>query len=116
PQHVRRTSCPAAVCPQSSADLPSQPHRETVMVDDHAQIMHPVAATGARGLMSAIVDARSEKFPIGELSRCSGVNIETIRYYERIKLMPPPPRAANGRRVYGPAGLRTLVFIRLARE
>ena len=67
-------------------------------------------------MMRAMVDARPDKFPIGELSKCSGVNIETIRYYERINLMSPPPRAANGRRIYGSAGLRTLVFIRRARE
>jgi MerR family mercuric resistance operon transcriptional regulator len=28
---------------------------------------------------------------IGELSRLTGVNIETIRYYERINMMPHPP-------------------------
>ena len=33
--------------------------------------------------------------PIGELSRRSGVNIETIRYYERIKMLPAPPRTAR---------------------
>ncbi len=54
--------------------------------------------------------------PIGELSRRSGVNIETIRYYERIKVLPAPPRTANGRRVYGPAETRTLAFIRRSRE
>jgi MerR family mercuric resistance operon transcriptional regulator len=54
--------------------------------------------------------------PIGELSRLSGVNIETIRYYERIKVLPSPPRTANGRRVYGPAETRTLAFIRRSRE
>ena len=54
--------------------------------------------------------------PIGELSRRSGVNIETIRYYERIKMLPAPPRTANGRRVYGPAETRTLTFIRRSRE
>ncbi len=54
--------------------------------------------------------------PIGELSRRSRVNIETIRYYERIKMLPAPPRTAGGRRVYGPAETRTLAFIRRARE
>jgi MerR family mercuric resistance operon transcriptional regulator len=54
--------------------------------------------------------------PIGELSRRSGVNIETIRYYERIKVLPAPPRAASGRRVYGSAETRTLAFIRRFRE
>ncbi len=53
---------------------------------------------------------------IGELSRRTGVNIETIRYYERIKMMPAPPRTASGRRVYGPAETRSLAFIRRSRE
>ncbi len=55
-------------------------------------------------------------FPIGELSRRTGVNIETIRYYERIGISPASPRTASGRRVYGPAERRTLTFIRRARE
>ena len=53
---------------------------------------------------------------IGELSRRTGVNIETIRYYERIKMLPAPPRTASGRRVYGSAETRTLAFIRRSRE
>ncbi len=54
----------------------------------------------------------SGAIPIGELSRQSGVNIETIRYYERIKMLPAPPRTASGRRVYGPAERFTLEEIR----
>ena len=53
---------------------------------------------------------------IGELSRRTRVNIETIRYYERIEMLPPPPRTASGRRIYGPAETRALAFIRRARE
>ena len=53
---------------------------------------------------------------IGELSRRTGVNIETIRYYERINMMPHPPRSTSGRRVYGEVETRTLAFIRHARE
>jgi MerR family transcriptional regulator, mercuric resistance operon regulatory protein len=44
------------------------------------------------------------------------VNIETIRYYERIKMLPAPPRTASGRRVYGPHEARILAFIRRSRE
>ena len=44
------------------------------------------------------------------------MNIETIRYYERIKMLPAPPRTASGRRVYGPAETRTLAFIRRSRD
>jgi MerR family mercuric resistance operon transcriptional regulator len=54
--------------------------------------------------------------PIGELSRRTGVNIETIRYYERIKMLPAPPRTASGRRVYGPTETRAIAFIRRSRE
>jgi len=66
--------------------------------------------------MRTITSLRAETFSIGELSKHSGVNIETIRYYERIKMLPAPPRAANGRRVYGPAEKRTLAFIRRSRD
>ncbi len=38
---------------------------------------------------------------IGALSEDTGVNIETIRYYERIGLLPAPPRSAGRHRLYG---------------
>jgi MerR family mercuric resistance operon transcriptional regulator len=66
--------------------------------------------------MRSITSSRPEIFSIGELSKHSGVNIETIRYYERIKMLPAPPRTANGRRVYGPTEKRTLAFIRRSRD
>lgn len=53
---------------------------------------------------------------IGALSKRTGVNIETIRYYERIKLIPPPPRTDSGRRLYGAEDVRRLTFIRNARD
>lgn len=66
--------------------------------------------------MGAITSSGAENFSIGQLSKHSGVNIETIRYYERIKMLPAPPRTASGRRIYGPAEERTLGFIRRSRE
>lgn len=57
-----------------------------------------------------------QRFPIGRLSASSGVNIETIRYYERIKLLVAPPRTPGGRRLYSEDDLRALVFIRRSRE
>lgn len=66
--------------------------------------------------MAAITTSRAEDLPIGELSRLSGVKTETIRYYEQIRMLAPPPRTAGGRRVYGSTDLRILVFIRRARE
>jgi MerR family mercuric resistance operon transcriptional regulator len=53
---------------------------------------------------------------IGALSNRTGCNIETIRYYERIGLMPPVPRTEGGHRVYGEAVARRLGFIRRTRE
>jgi MerR family transcriptional regulator, mercuric resistance operon regulatory protein len=66
--------------------------------------------------MRPITGSRAENLAIGELSRLSGVNIETIRYYERIKMLPSPPRTASGRRVFDATHLRTLAFIRRGRE
>jgi MerR family transcriptional regulator, mercuric resistance operon regulatory protein len=60
--------------------------------------------------------AKLDGIPIGELSRLSGVNIETIRYCEKIKMLRPPPRTEGGRRVYGPAEICLLAFIRRGRE
>jgi MerR family mercuric resistance operon transcriptional regulator len=66
--------------------------------------------------MRAITSSGAENISIGELSKHSGVNIETIRYYERIKMLAAPSRTASGRRVYGPAEKRTLAFIRRSRD
>lgn len=53
---------------------------------------------------------------IGMLSERTGCNIETIRYYERIELLPPPPRSQGGYRLYGAEHLKRLTFIRRSRE
>lgn len=53
---------------------------------------------------------------IGELSRRTGVNIETIRYFERVGVLATPPRTSGGRRAYGADHVRALGFIRRARE
>lgn len=66
--------------------------------------------------MRTITASRADGLPIGGLSKLTGVNIETIRYYERIKMLPLPPRTTGGRRVYDPTHLRILTFIRRSRE
>ena len=48
---------------------------------------------------------------IGKLARAGGVGVETIRFYERQGLLPPPPRSASGYRHYGPDAVRRLRFI-----
>jgi MerR family mercuric resistance operon transcriptional regulator len=58
----------------------------------------------------------AQHFAIGALSAKTGVNIETIRYYERIGLMPAPPRTEGRQRIYDAEHLRRLTFIRRSRE
>ncbi|MCI0625083.1 MAG: MerR family transcriptional regulator [Acidobacteria bacterium] len=51
---------------------------------------------------------------IGELARRTGVNIQTIRFYERCRLLRKPPRTPAGYRIYGEHDLELVVFIRKA--
>jgi MerR family transcriptional regulator, mercuric resistance operon regulatory protein len=52
----------------------------------------------------------------GVMAARTGVNIETVRYYERIGLLPEPPRSTGGHRIYDEEMLRRLNFIRRCRE
>nr|WP_297448859.1 Cd(II)/Pb(II)-responsive transcriptional regulator [Ferrovum sp.] len=52
---------------------------------------------------------------IGELGQSTGVDIETIRYYEKAGLLPKPERSSNGYRAYGSVHLERLSFIRHCR-
>lgn len=56
------------------------------------------------------------RLTIGTVARRAGSNVETVRYYERIGLLPEPPRSAGGHRLYGEGHLRRLAFIRRSRE
>ena len=59
--------------------------------------------------------AQNAGIQIGELSKRTGCNIETIRYYERIALLRAPARSAGRYRVYDTGDVRRLAFIRRAR-
>jgi MerR family transcriptional regulator, mercuric resistance operon regulatory protein len=52
----------------------------------------------------------------GQLARRTGRNLETIRYYEKIGLLPAPPRSGGGYRQYAAVHERRLRFIMRARE
>lgn len=52
---------------------------------------------------------------ISELSQATGVDVDTIRYYERAGLLLPPARETNGYRSYGAAQLERLSFVRHCR-
>jgi MerR family copper efflux transcriptional regulator len=53
---------------------------------------------------------------IGHLAKQAGVNLETVRYYERRGLLPSPPRSASGYRLFPAEAARRLKFIRRAQE
>jgi len=53
---------------------------------------------------------------IGELGRRTDTKVETIRYYERIGLIPAPARSDGGHRLYGGGHLLRLNFVRRARD
>ena len=53
---------------------------------------------------------------IGEMAKATDTSSETIRYYERIGLMPPSPRTPGGYRLYSSEGVGRLAFIRHARR
>ena len=66
--------------------------------------------------MPTITKPRAVPLTRGTLSKRTGCNIETIRYYEQIGLMPPPPRSEGGHRLYSEEHFRRLTFICRARE
>ncbi len=53
---------------------------------------------------------------IGELGQATATKVETVRYYEKIGLLPKPARTAANYRAYGPDHLARLSFIRRARD
>jgi MerR family mercuric resistance operon transcriptional regulator len=57
-----------------------------------------------------------ERLTRGALAARTGCNIETIRYYEKIGLLPAPPRSAGGHRLYGRDLVKRLGFVRRSRD
>lgn len=53
---------------------------------------------------------------IGDLGKATNTKVETVRYYERIGLLPKPSRSTGNYRTYGAAELGRLSFIRRARD
>jgi DNA-binding transcriptional MerR regulator len=52
---------------------------------------------------------------VGELAKRSGVNLETVRFYEKQRLMPKPERTSGGHRLYTQADVERLEFIQRAK-
>ncbi|MBD4011105.1 MerR family transcriptional regulator, partial [Xanthomonas citri pv. citri] len=58
----------------------------------------------------------SETLTISELGQKANVNIETLRYYERRGLLPPPPRSSSNYRLFPPEAVKVVRFIKRAQE
>lgn len=54
-------------------------------------------------------------YTIGTLARLTGCPVETVRYYERIGILLPPPRTEGGHRAYDEDALNRVVFVRRSR-
>lgn len=54
-------------------------------------------------------------YKMSELAKLSGVHLETIRYYERLKLITPAQRNTNGYRVFSEVQFNELQFIKACR-
>jgi DNA-binding transcriptional MerR regulator len=53
---------------------------------------------------------------VKDLARQAGVSPHTVRYYDRVGLLPTPPRSPSGYRLYTPEGVERLRFIRGAKH
>ena len=56
------------------------------------------------------------EYSIGELAAAAHCKVETVYYYEKISLMPKPPRTEGGHRVYSLDHIKRLHYIRRSRE
>src|SRR5439155_12378390 len=67
-----------------------------------------------RDVESRMKDKGMDRLSTGVVASRGGVNLETIRYYERRGLLPKPPRTPAGYRTFDAAALRRLRFIKQA--
>lgn len=58
----------------------------------------------------------SDKLTIGHLARAAGVNVETVRYYQRVALIQEPPKPLEGYRYYPSEAIDRLKFIKRAQQ
>jgi Hg(II)-responsive transcriptional regulator len=72
------------------------------------------ADTGCK--LSTEMNGKDEQLTRGEIAKRSGVNIETIRYYERRGLLPKPMRSVSGYRLFSTDDVRRVRFIKRAQE
>jgi MerR family transcriptional regulator, copper efflux regulator len=90
--------------------VPQRPPEHIIKVS-----LDPVVRSGVYTCPMPAATA-DEKLTIGRLARVGGVNLETVRYYEREGLLPKPPRTTSGYRMFPPDAARRLRFIKRAQE
>ncbi len=62
------------------------------------------------------MDAQEENLTIGAFARAAGVNVETIRFYQRRGLLPEPPRPLGGIRRYEASDVSRVRFVKSAQQ
>jgi DNA-binding transcriptional MerR regulator len=77
---------------------------------------HTLGGVEARAEQHEDTTGTGDVFSIGQLADAAGVNVETVRYYERRGLLPEPLRTPAGYRQYGQADLGRLAFIARAKS
>jgi MerR family copper efflux transcriptional regulator len=78
-----------------------------------ARAIRPVRTPAAAAAVATAPAAqRSKPLTIARAAEAAGVGVETIRFYEREKLIPQPPRPASGYRIYPLDTVRRIRFIR----
>ncbi len=58
----------------------------------------------------------STALQIGEIANRSGVSVDTVRYYERLKILPTAPRTHSGYRMFSSSAIEQIRFIKQAQE
>lgn len=61
-----------------------------------------------------IVSVTKDSFQIGEIARLAGVSVDTIRYYEKLRILKPAFRTQSGYRVFGRAAVDRIAFVKRA--
>lgn len=59
---------------------------------------------------------KNKQLTIGHLAKAAEVNVETIRYYQRVKLITEPNKPAQGYRIYPEETLKRIKFIKRAQQ
>ena len=63
-----------------------------------------------------MVTEKTKKMTIGQLAKKAGINLQTVRYYESLGILPEPERTESGYRQYTENYIEHILFIKNAQE